>query len=228
MMRTVEVTSYMEVVLAPRAQDLAHPAFSNLFVQTELVPARRAILCNRRPRSAEEIPPWMVHLMTVRGKVIGEASFETDRMKFIGRGGSLAAPTALSEDKPLSNSQGSVLDPVVSIRQVVRLRPGESAVIDIVTGMAETREAVTVLMDKYHDTRLADRVFELAWTHANVLLRQLNASDADAQAYGRLASSVIYASSLRRAKASALSHRNECVCSPESGGSSSTAGPGIL
>ena len=84
------MTSYAEVVLAPQAHDLAHPAFSNLFVQTELVRDRQAILCTRRPRSAEERPPWMVHLMTVRGTTVGEASFETDRMKFIGRGRTLA------------------------------------------------------------------------------------------------------------------------------------------
>ncbi len=202
--RSIEVTSYAEVVLAPRSQDLAHPAFSNLFVQTELARDRRAIVCTRRPRSAEERPPWMMHLMTVGGTTIGPASFETDRMKFIGRTGSLAAPAALALGDALSDSHGSVLDPVVSIRQVIRLKPGEAVRVDLVTGVAETREAVTDLMDKYHDTRLADRVFELAWTHANVLLRQLNATEADAQAFGRLASSVIYASALRRAKSAVL------------------------
>src|SRR5205823_1468253 len=133
---------YTEVVLAPRSQDLAHPAFSNLFVQTELVRDRRAILCNRRPRSDDDHPPWMMHLMTVHGTTVGEGSFETDRMKFIGRGGSLAAPAALTAGEPLSDSAGSVLDPVVSIRQVVRLNPGEKVRIDLVTGVAETRQAV--------------------------------------------------------------------------------------
>jgi cyclic beta-1,2-glucan synthetase len=65
--RTIEVTSYAEVVLATQAQDESHPAFSNLFVQTELVRGRQAIYCTRRPRSAEERPPWMTHMMTVRG-----------------------------------------------------------------------------------------------------------------------------------------------------------------
>jgi len=202
--RTIEVTSYAEVVLAPQGQDLSAPAFSNLFVQTELVRDRQAILCTRRPRSAEERPPYLMHLMTVRGSTVGEASFETDRSKFIGRGRSPAAPAAMDADAALSNSEGSVLDPVLSIRQAVRLNPGEAVRVDLVTGVAETREAVTAMMNKYHDTRLADRVFELAFTHANVLLRQLNITEADAQVYGRLAGSVLYASALRRAKAAVL------------------------
>ncbi len=202
--RRIEVTSYAEVVLARASDDLAHPAFSNLFVQTELIRERRAIFCTRRPRSAEEKPPWMVHLTTVRGKTIGAVSFETDRMKFIGRGRDLASPAAMESSGPLSDSAGPVLDPIVSIRHVIRLAPNESARVDMVTGAAETREAVTAMTEKYHDPNLTDRVFELAWTHSHVLLSQLNASEADAQIYDRLAGSIIYASAVRRAQPSLL------------------------
>jgi cyclic beta-1,2-glucan synthetase len=206
--RTIEVTSYAEVVLAPQGQDLAHPAFSNLFVQTELVPPRQAILCTRRPRSAGERPPWMMHLMTVQGTTKGDASFETDRMKFIGRGRTLAAPAALERQpagrQALSDSQGPVLDPIVAIRQVVVLQPNESAKIDLVTGAGESREVVTAMMDKYHDPHLADRVFELAWTHSHILLQQINATETEAQVYARLAGPIIFAWDVHRAKANVL------------------------
>jgi cyclic beta-1,2-glucan synthetase len=202
--RTIELTSYAEVVLAPSAQDLSHPAFSNLFVQTELVRDRQAIVCTRRPRSAEEKPPWMMHLMTVQGTTVGEVSFETDRMNFIGRGRNLSRPVCMQGKSSLSGREGPVLDPVVCIRRIVVLQSRETVRIDLVTGVAETRDAVMAMTQKYSDPRLADRVFELAWTHSQILLRQLNASEADAQGYGRLAGSIIYASALRRAKASVL------------------------
>ncbi len=202
--RTIELTSYSEVVLALPAKDLSHPAFSNLFVQTELVRDRQAILCTRRPQSAEEKPPWMMHLMTVQGTTVGAESYETDRLKFIGRGRTLAKPAAMDGKAPLSGSQGPVLDPVACIRRVIVLESMESARVDLVTGVAETRDAAMAMTEKYSDPRLADRVFELAWTHSQILLRQLNASEADAQAYGRLAGSIVYASLLRRAKPSVL------------------------
>ncbi|MCE9604344.1 MAG: cyclic beta 1-2 glucan synthetase [Planctomycetia bacterium] len=198
--RTIEVTSYAEVVLAAPAHDLAHPAFSNLFVQTELVRNRQAILCTRRARSAEEVPPWMVHLMTVQGTTVGEASFETDRMRFVGRSRSLSSPAAMDSGAILSDSEGAVLDPSVSIRRVLLIAPNETVRVDFVTGVAVSRDAAAVIMDKYHDSRLSDRVFELAWTHSSILLRQLNATEAEAQVYTRSAGSLIYASSLRRAK----------------------------
>ena len=179
--RTIEVTSYAEVVLALPAADASHPAFSNLFVQTEIISRQRAILCTRRPRSQGEQTPWMLHLMTVHGAETGEASFETDRMQFIGRGHTVANPQAVtggagSNTEALSGSAGSVLDPIVAIRYQIALNPDESATIDIVSGIGESREAAISLAEKYQDQRLADRVFDLAWTHSQVLLHQINAS----------------------------------------------------
>jgi hypothetical protein len=197
--RKIDITSYAEVVLAPPAQDELHPAFSNLFVQTEIIRGQRAILCTRRPRSIEEQSPWMFHLVVVHGALTGEISYETDRMRFIGRGNTLVNPEAMRDSSRLSDSEGSVLDPIVAIRYQITLEPEKSAAIIIVTGIAESRDACLHLIRKYQDRHLAHRVFDLAWTHSQVLLRQINATEADAQSYGRLAASVIYANSLLRA-----------------------------
>jgi len=202
--KSIEVTSYAEVVLAPAAADALHPAFSNLFVQTEILPGRDAILCTRRPRSQDEPVPWMFHLMSVHGAQAPDISFETDRMRFLGRGGSVTAPLAMTDPGPLSGTAGSVLDPVVAIRRRVTIDAGEMVTIDLVFGAAETRDAVLHLVDKYQDRSLTDRVFELTWTHSQVVLRQLNVTEADSQLYARLASSVIYANASLRAAAGVL------------------------
>jgi cyclic beta-1,2-glucan synthetase len=197
--RIIDITSYAEVVLSPIDSDLAHPAFSNLFVQTEIIGPRRAILCTRRPRSAEEHPPWMFHLMTVHDAEIRNISYETDRMQFIGRGNTLIAPDAMTRSKFLSGSQGSVLDPIVAIQYQIVLEPEGSATIDMVTGISPTREGAVNLVEKYQDKQIAMRVFELAWTHNQVVLHQINASESDAQLYTRLTNSIIFANSSLRA-----------------------------
>jgi cyclic beta-1,2-glucan synthetase len=200
--RVIDVTSYAEVVLAPATADALHPAFSNLFVQTEILQERRTILCTRRARSAGEPTPWMFHLMTTEGAMSGEVSYETDRMQFIGRGRTVADPQATST--LLSGSEGSVLDPIVAIRRRITLDPAETVSINVVSGVAETRNLCVELVDKYQDPRFADRTFDLAWTHSQVLLRQINATDSDAQLYGRLAGSVIYGNSSLRADPSLI------------------------
>ena len=197
--RTIDVTSYAEVVLASPDADALHPAFSNLFVQTEIIRHSQAIFCTRRPRSLDEQAPWMFHLMAVHGADIGEISYETDRLRFVGRGNTMSDPEAMNSLSALSCSEGPVLDPIVAIRYQITLDPEKSATINIVTGMGETRDVALRLVEKYQDRRLADRVFDLAWTHSQVLLRQINATEADAQLYGRLAASVIYANSSLRA-----------------------------
>jgi cyclic beta-1,2-glucan synthetase len=125
-------------------------------------------------------------------------------MRFIGRGGSVAAPLAMTRSGPLSNTAGSVLDPIAAIRHRIIINAGATTTIDLVSGAGETHDAVLRLVDKYQDRRLADRVFELTSTHCQVVLQQLNATEADAQLYGRLASSVIYANASLRADASVL------------------------
>jgi cyclic beta-1,2-glucan synthetase len=104
----------------------------------------------------------------------------------------------------LSNTQGSVLDPIVAIRRTISLSPDESATVNIITGFADTRESALALIEKYCDRHFVERAFELAWSQSQEVLRRLNATEADAQVYGRLASSVIYATALRRAAPSVI------------------------
>jgi cellobiose phosphorylase len=202
-LREIDITSYAEIVLAVPAADELHPAFSNLFVQTEIIRERQTILCTRRPRSKDEPSHWMFHLMVLHGTAIKEVSYETDRLKFIGRGNTSVNPQAMNWfadiSETLSDTEGSVLDPIVSIRCRVKLDAGESVTIDIVSGISETRDKALGLAEKYHDRRLADRVFNLARTHSQLVLRQINATEADAQLYGRLAGSIIYGNSSLRA-----------------------------
>jgi len=202
--REVELTSYAEVVLALPAADAAHPAFSNLFVQTEFARKSSALLCTRRPRSQEEKPPWLLHLMLVQGDGRGETSCETDRSRFVGRGGSLAHPAAMQTMAPLSNTVGAVLDPIIALRRVVTLPPDGTAIIDLVVGVTESRATALALVEKYQSSRMTDRVFDLAWTHSQVTLHQLDITEAEALLYGLLASALIYADPARRASPGVL------------------------
>lgn len=202
--RKLSITSYGEVVLAAPAADDSHSAFSNLFVQTEINEHQHAIVCTRRPRSKEERPPWMFHLMKVNGVELTQVSYETDRTKFIGRGHTLAHPQVMNQPKALSGSQGSVLDPIVSIQSKIILEAGETATIDIITGISETREGNQSLIDKYQDRHLRDRAFELSWTHSQVVLRQIGATEADAQLFGKLASSILYLNPALRTQPSTI------------------------
>jgi cyclic beta-1,2-glucan synthetase len=190
--RVIEITSYAEVVLANDMSDSSHPAFSNLFVQTEIVSQRQAIVCTRRPRSAEAQMPWMFHLMKVHDAEITNVTYETDRAKFIGRGNSIHQPVSMEQKEALSNTAGFVLDPVIAIQYRIIIEPQQSAMVDMLIGVGDTKEICDAMVEKYQDRHMANRALELAWTHSQVILRQIDAREEEAQLYGRLAGSIIF------------------------------------
>jgi cyclic beta-1,2-glucan synthetase len=195
--RELELTSYGEVVLAPPTADEAHPAFANLFVETEFAPASDALLASRRPRAPGAPRPWAVHSISVRGHALGATQHESDRAAFVGRGRDLGDPQALHE--PLGEHTGAVLDPAMSLRRRVRIAPGASAQVTFITGVAETREAALALADRLHDPAVVTRAFELAWTQSQVELRDLNITGDQAHRFQRLASAALYLDGRRRA-----------------------------
>ena len=181
--RVVEVTSYFEAVLASAEDDAAHPAFSKLFIRTEYVSEHECLLASRRHRIEGRKPMWLMHTMAVDGNIVGNMQYETDRMKFIGRNRSLARPAAMEPDQPLSNSTGSVLDPVMSLRRRVRIEPGQTVRIAFTVAVGETRKYALELAEKYRDIKASERVFELSWTRSQVESRYLGLNAEDVETF---------------------------------------------
>ncbi|OGP10940.1 MAG: hypothetical protein A2048_05665 [Deltaproteobacteria bacterium GWA2_45_12] len=199
-----EVTSFMETVLAPLKSDTAHPAFNNLFVQTEFVPEECALLATRRRRSEKEEHIFGFHVLVVEGDVVGSVQYETDRAAFLGRGRNPSDALVIIEDRPLSNTVGAVLDPLFSLRHSIRIPAGETARISFATGLTHSREEALRLVDKYHDIHIFDRAAELAWTASRVQLRHLNIDSHQTHTFQRLASRVIYSDPFLRPRSQNL------------------------
>jgi cyclic beta-1,2-glucan synthetase len=202
--RRLEVTSYAEVVLAPGVSDELHRVFSNLFVQAEILADQGAILMTRRPRTADEQPPWLFCMMPQAGGDPAACSFETDRARFIGRGRSLRQPVAQDGSGLLSGTTGAVLDPCAAIRRSVDLAPGGTAQLDLILGMAATREAALALIAKHQDHRMVDRVLEGAPTQSRTALDHLGIREDEAPRHAELASAVVFADRVHRAPGSIL------------------------
>ncbi len=212
-MREIEITSYAELALAPQAADVAHPAFSKLFIETEYLAAVGAILATRRRRAPTEPEIWAAHLAVVDGKNVGKPEIETDRARFLGRGHGIRTPLAMIDGRPLSNTVGAVLDPIFALRRRVRIAPGATAHVAFWTIVASTRETLLDGVDKHRDTSAFGRAATLAWTQAQVQLHHLGVTAGDANIFQRLAGYVIYA-------AATLRPSSETICrgaGPQSG-----------
>ncbi len=171
--RTLDLTSYAELSMAPHKADHQHPAFNKLFIQTEALQEQRTLLAYRRARSSGDLPVVVAHRLQLDNNGDNFISptdwqFETDRKRFIGRGHTLANPMGARQD--LGGSEGFVLDPVLSVKQRITLKPGRRSQITLLFAVAETREAVLRLVDKYSDPQYyrESSCFCLAFSAAGV------------------------------------------------------------
>ncbi|HZJ82748.1 MAG TPA: glycosyl transferase family 36, partial [Clostridia bacterium] len=195
--RVMEVTSYFEPILAGMEDDAAHPAFVNLFVETEYIPDNDILLMTRRPRSKDQGQVWLANTMVLEGDPIGPIQYETDRSKFVGRGRDLSSPKALDPDQPLSNTTGAVLDSIMSLRNRIGIDSGNTAKLAYIVAVASTREEAINLAKNYHNPGVITRAFELAWTHSQVEMRYLNISASEVNLYQMMLSSIIYSNPYR-------------------------------
>ena len=190
--REVELTSYAEIVLATEASDTAHPAFSKMFVQTEFDADAGAILATRRLRSPTEVPVWAAHLAVAEGESVGEMQFETDRARFLGRGRNLRDAVSVIDGRPLSDTVGTVLDPIFSVRRRMRIPAGATARVAFWTIVAPSRTEALDLVDKHRDSNAFERAVTLAWTQAQVQLHHLRVDADEAHLFQRIANRVLY------------------------------------
>ncbi|HEX2756905.1 MAG TPA: carbohydrate-binding protein, partial [Thermoanaerobaculia bacterium] len=197
--REIELTSYVEIALASISEDFAHPAFGKLFIETEWVQESSALLARRRQRSALDPALFAFHVLSIDGRMQAPVEWETDRMRFLGRGRGPDHPVAL-DGRALSGTTGAVLDPILSLRTRLRLAPGAFARLSIATGVATDETAARALVQKYHDPGVAARTFALAYTHAQVSLRHLGISVEEAQLFERLGSCVFFSDASLRAE----------------------------
>ncbi|MEP7065738.1 MAG: glucoamylase family protein [Gemmatimonadota bacterium] len=198
--REVELTSYGEVVLTDPDADRAHPAFQNLFVQTEWLP-EGIVLASRRPRSTKEQTLWCAHVVATGPECVSPVTCETDRARFIGRGRSARVPRALDDGATLSGSVGAVLDPIMALRVRIRLAPGRTGCVAFTTLVADNRDEARDVADRYRDLRATDRALSLSWTSAQVELRSLGVPPTDAALYQVLAGALLYPNEQLRASA---------------------------
>ncbi len=207
LVRRLNLTSYSELSMAPHNADRQHPAFNKLFIRTEAVPEQRALLAYRRPCGENDPPIYVAHRLTLENAENETLQFETDRGRFIGRGRTLANP--MGGLQALGNSQGFVLDPILSLRHSLTLEPGQQARISLVLAVGETREQVLRLMDKYSEPHVIDRTMDFAWGLAQQELQVLHMLPDEARRFQQLASHLLFPNPLLRPPAERLAENRK-------------------
>ena len=202
--RDIELTTYAELVLTTPATDNAHPAFAKMFVQTKHLPAFDALVATRRRRSPSEPEVWAAHFAVIEGESLAPQQYDTDRMRFLGRSRTISEAVAMSDGRALSNTTGTVLDPIFALRCRVRVPPGKVARVAFWTVIASTEAELMALIDRHHDRNAFDRAKTFAWTQAQVQLRHLGIRTDESADFQALASAIVYANPRYRLPSEAI------------------------
>ncbi|MBJ6727949.1 GH36-type glycosyl hydrolase domain-containing protein [Geomesophilobacter sediminis] len=210
--RRLNLTSYVELSLAPHNADRQHPAFSKLFIQTEALPGAQALLAHRRARGTADAPLFVAHSLTLEETGADPAreepwQFETDRGRFIGRGRTLANPMGAAGE--LGNSQGYVLDPMLGVRRSITLQPGQSIRVSLVLAAGKSRDEVLLLLDKYSDPHATERALDFAWRAAQQQLQLLRIQPDEARRFQQLASHLLFPNRTLRAPVERLAENRK-------------------
>ena len=188
--------------------DAAHPAFAKMFVQTEFVHESGTLLATRRSREPSEKPLWAAHIGVLEGDAVGTLQFETDRARFLGRGQEVRQPVSVLDARPLSNTAGTVLDPVLALRHRVRVPPRQTVRVAFWTVVGHSRAEALALADKFRDVAAFDRTKTLAQTHAQTQLQRLGIDAQEAEIFQLIANGILYSDASMRAGRDLLD-RNE-------------------
>ncbi len=159
--RNLRLTSYGEVILADQAVDAHHPSFNKLFINSEFESELNLQIFMRRPRSDQETPVFMGHMLVVEGNQTIVHN-EADRYRFIGRGHTLQNPAALSSDQYLAGTPGATFDPIFAIGQEIGLDANESVNMAFLTFAGESREEIIALAKRYSCWTLIENSFSQA------------------------------------------------------------------
>lgn len=190
--RHIEVTSFAELVLGSETSDNAHPAFSKMFVETEIAANNAAIFATRRKRDKNEPDVTVVHFVTDPSGSARDAEAETDRRAFIGRGRTIAEAAAFDQGAKLGGHSGFTLDPVASLRRQVRVPANKKISLTFWTVVGANRAELDEAVARLDHPESFARQAMLAWTRSQVQTRHLGLSLTDAANVQKLARYLIY------------------------------------
>lgn len=158
----IRVADCAPVALDAQADQLAHPVFRHLFVESERI-ARCAVALKRRSRGDDAPCLTLVHLVSTPGTM----TCETDYEKLVGRLGSTMRPDGISWR--FQGTVGAVLNPCSALETLVTVEPGQEVRLHFAMGLTEPEDVRRWVERNFAET-LPERALPLSAMQARAML----------------------------------------------------------
>lgn len=185
--REIDLVMFRELVIDAPADHARHPAFSRMFVETDWLADREALVARRRARRSEESEPLLLMRVIADDPAVRTIGHETDRARLFGQG----ADPFLPAFGPFSGTTGFTLDPVAAIAVKLRLPPNGHVDLAVLTAVASTRAAAEAVLDRYQTLAAIDWAIDSARKTTARELARLGFRSGEPEAMQQLLSRVL-------------------------------------
>ena len=170
----LELTSYGEVVMAPREVDASHRIFNSMKITSEYDSEHESLIFSKPSGDDQNGQLYVLHKLFVGSDGFNDSDpdldvqYETSRIKFLGRGGSNRHAHVIDNHRTLSNTVGTTLDPIMSMRRRIHVSAGDTVYAFLITGFAKAREQLIQLVEQYRNTIDIEDAFKKASVFNNM------------------------------------------------------------
>ena len=157
--KVLEVTSYMEPTICENMHDVSHRVFSSMFLESSYDEETNSLITMRKPREDGETNVYVINRLVI-DEPLEAFQYETDRFSFIGRNHDASNPAGL--DKPLTNTIGVNVEPVMALRNRIEVKANDSTTIYMINGFGRSKEQLMDIVDAYNDKLSIKKAFEVS------------------------------------------------------------------
>ena len=169
--KELELTTYTEPIIEENIDDITHRTFRNLFVSSEFNKETKSLIMCRKNNSKKTKAYFISKLFIPEEEY--DVSYETERANFIGRNNNVDCPQALTKAR-LSNTIGSNIDPVMSLRSTIKIAPGKKKTVYYICGFAKSKTQVLDIVEEFDSKTRIKKAFDYATLANNMNTKQLN------------------------------------------------------
>ena len=169
--KELELTTYTEPIIEENIDDITHRTFRNLFVSSEFNKETKSLIMCRKNNSKKTKAYFISKLFIPEEEY--DVTYETERANFIGRNNNVDAPQALTKAR-LSNTIGSNIDPVMSLRSTIKIAPGKKKTVYYICGFAKSKTQVLDIVEEFDTKTRIKKAFDYATLANNMNTKQLN------------------------------------------------------
>lgn len=173
----LELTSYQELIIARNEEDIAHRAFNGVSISAEMEDKTNTLILKRHSRTKDTVEYFVAQRLLVLDSD-PKVHYETSRANFIGRNRDLHNPQVITGSKHLSNDYNALIDPIVSLRKTINIKPNKQKTFYIITGFGKSKEQIMEIINTYDNSEKIKATFRESEMFGNMVdnLSNLNSN----------------------------------------------------